>query len=106
MRTRGRPPSASGGVHNNPGIVRPSRSRSKRRWRTPLATTSSPATYTEGAYRSSAVGHLRPGHVFVDPGFAGEPEDALTQDVAHDLRRPPLDGVGPRAQEVRPHVGP
>src|SRR5687767_6394858 len=51
-----------------------------------------------GTYRS-APGHLRPGHVLVVAHVAGETEDPLAEDVAHDLARPALDGVGPHAEE-------
>ena len=49
---------------------------------------------------SSAAGDLGPRQVLVDPRFAGEVEDPFPEDVAHDLRRAPLDGVGTDPQEA------
>ena len=47
----------------------------------------------------SAAGHLDPGQVLVDPDVAGQAEDALAEDVPHDLGGAALDRVGPRPQE-------
>ena len=47
----------------------------------------------------SAARDLRPRDVAVDAGLARQAEDALAEDVAHDLRRAALDRVGPRPQE-------
>ena len=49
--------------------------------------------------RAVSARHLFPGDVFVDAGLAGEAEDALAEDVAHDLGRAALDRVGPGPQE-------
>src|SRR3954467_9270289 len=49
--------------------------------------------------RTSAARNLGPRHILVDADVAGEPQDPLTEDVAHDLRSPTLDGVGPRPEE-------
>src|SRR5207247_818365 len=53
---------------------------------------------------ASGAGYLAPGERFVDSGFAGEPEDALAEDVAHDLGGAALDRVGPRPQEHVPRL--
>src|SRR5947209_7710326 len=49
--------------------------------------------------RDSAMsaGALGVGHVLVDARLGRQPEDPFAEDVAHDLRRPALDGVGHRA---------
>src|SRR5688500_16752094 len=48
----------------------------------------------------SGPGDVLPGQVPVGARLAGEAEDALAQDVAHDLGSTPLDGVGPGAEEL------
>ena len=52
-----------------------------------------------GCQRRSAAGHVRPGHVLVGAGLAGQAEDPLAEDVALDLGRAALDRVGPGPQE-------
>src|SRR4051812_8479490 len=49
--------------------------------------------------RASAARDLGPPHIPVDADVAGEPQDPLPEDVAHDLRSPTLDGVGARPEE-------
>src|SRR2546421_91706 len=49
---------------------------------------------------SAAALDVLPGDVAVDLGLPGEAEDALAEDVAHDLGGAALDGVGPAAQEA------
>ena len=53
--------------------------------------------------RASVARHLRPGQPLVGPHVAGEAEHPLAQDVAHDLGRAALDGVGPGPQEHALH---
>jgi len=43
--------------------------------------------------------NLRPRQVSVDARFAGQAQDALAEDIAHDLRRATFDRVGARPQE-------
>ena len=49
--------------------------------------------------RPSVPRDLRPRQLLVDPDVAGQPEDALAEDVALDLRGAALDRVGPRPDE-------
>ena len=66
-------------------------SRSARRPSTPSCAHRCPLVRSVSASR-----HLRPRQVAVDARLAGQAEDALAEDVAHDLRRAALDRVGAR----------
>src|SRR5438309_6742553 len=62
-------------------------------------------TFLPMVFSSVPLG-LAPWHVPVDSLVAGQAEHPLGHLVAEDLRRPPLDGVGPGPEEgVGPHAG-
>ncbi len=48
-------------------------------------------------------GDVDPGDVLVDPGFTGQPQNLLTENVLHDLRGAAFNGVGPSPQERVAH---
>ena len=69
-----------------------------RRTRSPTPRSGSPTSADLGR-RSGLLRDLAPGEVLVDADVAGKAEHALAEDVAHDLRRAALDGVGAGAEE-------
>src|SRR5258707_14654016 len=59
-----------------------------------------PRTWTpRSCSGTSAPWYRAPGLFLVDPRLAGQTEHPFAQDVAHDVRRAALDGVGLHAEE-------
>ena len=69
---------------------------------TDVSATASAITFSliRRTYASGVPGDVVPRQVPIGRRLFGEAEHALAEDVAHDLRGPALDRVGPAAQEA------